>query len=395
MFGAGLENYWDKGQGITRVDDFWYLRHKADRFYFPDCYHGDAADVLREMGKKVISSFYGDELEMYRKEAKDHFASLGLPILPAEIVYGFPNLRAYLKDHPNTWIKTDVQNRGDFETTFAETYELKEAWLDKMQSELYAQKNTYKFVVEKNFEGDEEHPIVEGGTDTFCVDGVYWQRAMSGIEIKGLVYLATWGQWDKFPHELTDWNTAIAPDLKGYGYRNWLSTECRMHEELVNGKIQIVSRQNDCACRVGHPPNEIQLVMIKNLPDVLAYASEGELVEAEITKKFGAQLNLHSSWAAEGTQKVWFPQDKKDNVRLRKLACDDEQYFVIKRGFGNTGIGCIAVEGDSWDDCTEQIKKIADHVKGDCIEKDLTPFDAAQDRIDALKKIGVDLLAIQ
>lgn len=395
MFGAGLENYWDKGIGIHRCDDFWELRHKADYFYSPDCYQGDAADVLRELGKPVCSSFYGDELEMNRKEAKDHFKSLGLPIIPAEIIYGFPNLRKYLQDHPKTWIKTDVRNRGDFETTYAETYELKEEWLNKMEFELGAQKNTYKFVVEANFEGDDDNPIVEGGTDTFCVDGKYWKKCISGLEIKGLVYLATWGQWDKFPHELTDWNNAIAPDLKNYGYRNFISTECRIHREMVNGKIQNVSRQNDAACRVGHPPNEIQIVMIKNLPDIIAYAGEGVLIEPEVPKKFGAQLNLHSSWAAEGTQKVWFPHDKKDNVRLRKLCCDEEQFYVVKRGNGNTGIGCIAVEGDSWDDCQKQIKTIAEEVKGDCIEKDLTPFDHAEKKITELKSIGIDLLNLE
>ena len=395
MFGAGLENYWGKGQGITRVDDFWELRHKANRFYIPDCYFAAEADVLREMGKPTTASFYGEELELFRKEAKDHFKSLGLPIIEAEIVYGFSNLRKYLQDHPKTWIKTDVRNRGDFETTYAESYELKEEWLNKMEFELGAQKNTYKFIVEANFEGDDEYPIVEGGTDTFCVDGEYWKKCMTGIEIKGLVYLATWGQWDKFPAELTDWNKAISPDLKGYGYRNFISTECRIHKELVNGKMVNVSRQNDAACRVGHPPNEIQLVMIKNFPDIIAYAGEGVLIEPEVNKRFGAQLNLHSSWAAEGTQKVWFPHDKKDNVRLRKLACEDDQFFVIKKGQGNTGIGCIAVEGDSLEECEEQIKQIAAEVKGDCIEKDLTPFNSANDRIAELKKMGIDILSIE
>ena len=391
MFGAGLEDYWSKGVGIQRVDDFWELRHKVDRFVIPDMYYADAASVLRDdLHKLVWSSFYGDELEIFRKEAKDHYKSLGLPVIPCEIVIGFPALRQYLKDHPKTWIKTDGRSRGDFETTFAETYELKESWLDKLQFELNAQKNTYKFIVEANVEGTDDSPIVEGGTDTCCIEGEYWKKAATGIEIKGLVYLLTWGQWANFPDELTVWNKAVAPDLKGYGYRNLISTEIRIRKEKgVN-----VAYQNDAAMRAGHPPNEIELVMIKNLADVVAYGSEGILVEPEVPKKFGAQLNLHSSWAAEGTQKVWFPESMKDNVRLRKLACVDGQYYVIPKGEGNTGIGCIAVEGDSWDDCTEQIKKIADQVKGDCIEKDLTPFDAAQDRIDELKKMGIDLLAI-
>ena len=395
LFGAGLEDYWDKGVGIHRCDDFWELRHKVDRVYIPDGYFADVADVFREMKIPTTSSFYSEELELYRKEAKDHFASLGLPIWPAEVVYGFPNLRQYLKDHPKTWIKTDARNRGDFETTFAETYELSETWLDKMQFELAPQKNTYKFVLEKNFDGDDDHPVIEGGTDTFCVDGDYWKKAATGIEIKGLVYLLTWGQWDKFPHELTDFNKAIAPDMKEYGHRNWVSTECRMHEEVGKGKMQVVSRQNDFAPRTGHPPNEIQLVMVKNLPDIIAYAGEGVLIEPDVPKRFGAQLNLHSTWAAESSQKVWFPHDKKDNVRFRKLCCDDEQYFVVKRGTGNTGLGCIAVEGNSWDDCRDQIKKIAEEVKGDCIEKDLTPFDRAEEKIAELKSIGIDLLNLE
>ena len=391
MFGAGLENYWDKGRGIIRVDDFWELRHKIDRVVIPDMYFGDVASVFRDdLHKPTWSSFYGDELEIWRKEAKDHYKSLGLPVIPCELVYGFPDLRKYLIDHPKTWIKIDGRCRGDFETTYAETYELIEAWLDKRESELTAQKHTYKFVLEANFEGTEASPIVEAGTDTCCIEGKFWKKAMAGLEIKGRVYLSRWGQWSSFPKELTDWNEAIAPDLKGYGYRNLISTEIRIRKE--NGVN--VAYQNDAAMRAGHPPNEIELLMIKNLPDVIAAGSEGEIEEPEVPKRCGAQLNLHSDWAAEGTLRVWFPQDKKDNVRFRKLACLNDQYCVVHKGEGNTGIGCIAVEGDTWEECEEQIRKIADDVKGDGIDKDLTPFDKAEEKIAELKQMGIDLLAI-
>jgi hypothetical protein len=747
LFGAGLENYWGKGQGVQRVDDFWAIRKKPDLYFSPDIYYAGICETLRDdLNKPVFSSFYGEELEIYREEAKKHYKSLGLPIIPYDIVYGFPDLRKYLKDHvgKNVFIKTDVRNRGDFETFNVVDYELSENYIDELEFKLGALKYTYKFLVEQALEGDEKNPVVEIGSDTFCIDGRFPENAMLGIEIKGNCYLGHWGKWSKFPPEATQFNIAMADTLKNYGYRNFISTEIRTRKEkginvayqndlccfddkteiltdsgwklfkdldktekvatlntenkgieyqkpthyiaydylgkLINissekkiiecavtpnhlvlrtdrhkkklfkeradsltdkgfiprtgkwagrdngyftlpayhkewnfggrngkmnftkiknepekkiaindwfaflawylsegsmhdsqygvnisqtkhkdivrhvirkigfkmseneagfvissvqlasylhkyglcsekyipdyvkestpeqirifldhynlgdgsvhkgqkvyfttskkiaddlqelifkvgkvanifekqtkgtickingkeytrkynaliigesnkyfdfwfetqqkkakyitkidydGKVYCVSVPNETVyvrkngkpfwssnCRLGHPPNELELLMISNLPDIISYGAQGELIEPIVDEKFGVQLNLHSTWAAKGTQVIKFPDKLKNNVRLRRLACIEDQFYVIPRGQGNTGIGCIVTKGKSFDDCIEKIKPIADEVKGDCLERPTTSFDTAAEEIDNLKKMGIDILNI-
>jgi hypothetical protein len=391
MIGFGLENYWDKGVGIQRVDDMWAIRHKPDYFWFPDIYYAGVAEMLRDdLKKKVAASFYGEELEIWREETKKHYESLGLPVIPYDVVYGFPNLRQYIKDHPEVWIKTDGRKRGDFETTFAESYELIEPRLDKWEYRLSAQRNSYKFIIEKNMEGTDKSPVVEIGSETQVVDGRQHKKAMLGIEVKGEAYLGIWGLWSKFPREVTEFNDTIAPTLKKYGYCNFISTEIRVRKE----KGENVAYQNDLCARLGHPPNETQMLMIKNAPDIITLAAEGEVVEPETQKKCGGQLNLHSQWADGNTQAVWFNEKLKDNIRLRKLAYIDEKYFIIPKGEGNTGIGCITAEGDSFNDVIKQLKDLCKEVKGDSLERPVVAFDSAEEDIEKLKKMGIDLLAV-
>jgi hypothetical protein len=392
MIGLGLENYWGKGVGIERVDDMWAIRHKPDYFWFPDIYYAGIAETLRDdLNKKVSASFYGEEMEIWREETKKHYESLGLPVIPYDIVYGFPNLRKYLKANPEVWIKTDGRNRGDFETTFSENYELKEPWVNKQEYKLSAQKNTYKFIIEKNMEGTDESPVVEIGSENISIDGLSPKKALLGIEVKGEAYLGIWGLWSTFPREVTEFNDTIAPTLKSYGYRNFISTEIRVRKE----KGKNVAYQNDLCARLGHPPNESQLISIKNMPDIITFGAEGEVIEPETNKRCVGQLNLHSQWADGNTQAIWFNEKLKDNIRIRKLAYIDEKYFIIPRGEGNTGIGCLCAEDDTFDGVIKQLKELCKEVKGDSLERPIVAFDSAEDDIAKLKKMGIDILAVK
>lgn len=744
LFGAGLENYWGKGIGIQRIDDIWENPKGPDYYWAPDIYYAGICSALKNDYKKpVCASFYGDELELYREEAKKYYKTLGLPVIDYEVVYGFPALRKLLQGlkGKKVWVKTDGRNRGDFETFSVENYDLSENFLDELAFKLGAIKDTYKFLVEYSLDGDEKNPVVEVGSDTGFFAGQYWKTAMMGLEIKGEVYLGHWGQWSKFPKEVTEFNLAIAPTLANYGYANMCSTEIRITKErgenvaymndfcfddkteiltdkgwklfkdldkteavatlnlndrnieyqkptdyiinnysgkLVNissekkiiectvtpnhlilrtdrykkvifkeradsltdkgfiprtgtwigndskffelpvyhnewdsgphnsthrikslpsvkiknedwfaflawylsegsigmehyvvsiaqtkykdivrkviekigfkyseneygfrifsmqlaiylhkyglcnnkyvpnyvktatskqirifldhynlgdgsihknqkiyfttskqmaddlqelifkvgsvadiferqakgtickirgkeyvrnynafiigernkyfdfwfetqarkdkyiteipyhGKVYCVTVPNgiiyvrkngkpfwssNCG-RLGHPPSELELLMITNLPDIITFGAEGEMIDPITRKKFGAQLNLHSSWAAKGTCKVIFPDKLRQNVMLRRLCGIGDDFYVIPRGTGNTGIGAIAIEGDSFDECIEQIKPIADQVKGDSLEKPITSFDSAQEEIDNLKKMGINIMDI-
>ena len=750
LFGSGLEDYWGKGKGVHRVDSFWDIRNKVDLWWFPDIYHADAATVLqKDLGKNVFSGFYGDELERFREEAKQFYKKLNVPIIPYEIVYGFDAFRKYIQANvgekkrlKKVWIKTDVDNRGDFETFPIEDYELTKNYIDELEFNMGALSGTYKFLVEENLEGDDKSPVVELGTDTFNIRGWFPENAMIGIEVKGNCYdkytevltdkgwkyfrdldrtekflaldisdskhykmqyeeatdfivqdykgkmlhidskfidlkvtpdhnlliqqnskdvktgigkhkrilkkvnnidlskwfsmphptsakftglypktylhfgnerisikmfsalmgmylsegwvgkkgsgkrgggyrivisqfhyvnefaeildkiglgfkrtkggwessnrylgeylmqfgksadkyvpniiknshykniniflhyyclgdgtflkqvegskrlarrkgqgrtsrkyftispkmandlqelmikignpsiilenepkidsrgkasipytisertfqnknwvlphqhqweeyndkiycvsvpshiicvrrkgkviwcgncyLGHWGKWSRFPKEATEFSLAIAPALEQYGYQNFISTEIRVRKEHGEN----IAYQNDLCCRLGHPPNEAELVNILNMPDILFFGSQGEQIEPELKSKFSMQLNLHSTWAAKGTQVVKFEPELRESVRLRRLACIDEQLYIIPRGQGNTGIGCIAVEGDSWEACQKKIEEILPKIKGDCIEKPKESLGDAKEEIEKLADMGIDI----
>src|ERR1035437_10116643 len=68
------------GEGETifeRVESIAEVRDETDLFIFPDIYYGTEQIELVEAGKRVWASRNGDELEIYRKDAKEHFKSIG------------------------------------------------------------------------------------------------------------------------------------------------------------------------------------------------------------------------------------------------------------------------------------------------------------------------------
>ena len=69
------------GQGfemIERVNNFFDVVDLCDLFVFPDVYDGDLQLYLEKQGKRVWGSRKGEELELYRDEAKKHMEKLGI-----------------------------------------------------------------------------------------------------------------------------------------------------------------------------------------------------------------------------------------------------------------------------------------------------------------------------
>ncbi len=175
MVGEGFDE-------IERVNDWMELIGDIDLFIFPDCYYGAEQTYLRSIGKNVFGAGHGDELELWRDEAKKHFKSLGLPVSPYKVIVGLDKLREYLKKNDNQYVKISCY-RGDFESWHHEEYKLSTPMLDKMEKSLGVMKDDYEFVVEAAIDGED---VVEIGSDVICIDGQYPDNILFGAEIKDL-----------------------------------------------------------------------------------------------------------------------------------------------------------------------------------------------------------------
>jgi len=182
VIGHGIE-------GIELIHDIFDYIDQVDIFIFPDIYYGGLQVYLESQGKLVFGGRKGEEMELLRETMKEHMKKLGLFATNYEVVTGLDNLREYLKEHENVWIKQNI-TRGDFETFYSKNYKLVEPVLDALEHNLGAIKYIKDFIVEDAYDG------VETGMDCYCIDGEYPSRTLAGIEVKDC--------YDKETEVLTD-----------------------------------------------------------------------------------------------------------------------------------------------------------------------------------------------
>ncbi len=216
--GKGLDN-------VERVNEFYDYIDDVDLIVFPDVMDGDLQLHLESLGCSVFGCRKGEELELNRLATKKLLKKLDLPIGNYEVVKGLSNLRKYLKEHKNVWVKIDIF-RGDFETFQSLNYDFIEPRLYEIECNLGPIKELVNFACEEDLPDK-----VEIGYDGYCIDGKYPSKTLAGIEIKDLGYIGVFSDYNKLPEPILEVNKKLSPILKNYGYRGLFSTEVRIGKD--------------------------------------------------------------------------------------------------------------------------------------------------------------------
>jgi hypothetical protein len=362
MIGEGLE-------GIERVISPWPFFDDIDLWVFPDVYEGELQEWLASQGKRVWGCRMGADLELDRPKSKEESKKLGIDIGPYKVITGLDALRKHLKANDDQWVKISG-TRGDMETFGAKTYEKVEPRLDELEHNLGALKKVMTFTVEEGI-----NDAVETGYDGYCIDGRFPKGAMTGVEVKDEAYLMKTIRWNELPDQVRSVNEKLAPALKRYGYRGFISTEVRCTKD---GKAYLI----DPCCRAGSPPNELYQVMMDNMAEAIWYGAEGIVIEPEFRAKWGAEVLLISEWADQNWMHVSFPDKIRENVKLRNFCRIEDQYYVIPQWTGSAEIGAVVALGDTPDQAIENCKKIAEQVEGHLLDKPVDALDIAREQLD-------------
>lgn len=346
--GEGFPNF-------ERVDDIWGIVDDVDLFVFPDLFQGPLQEHLADKGKRVFGSRNGDELENYRGEAKAHFKELDIPQGPYEVVKGMAALRRYIqgRGHDKLWIKISL-TRKDTETFALEGYEGIKNRLDRIEADLGPVADTMQFIVEDDLPDTRDIAI-----DTHCIDGSYPALGLLGTEEKGEAYVAVVKPWRELPTQLTDIYDKLAPTLKQYGYRNFLSLECRVRQSDI--------WLGDPCTRAGSPPFELQVNMLRNLPEILWEGAEGKVVEPEYNGRYGFLLIVHSEWADRNPLRLEFPEKFRDQIKLRYGARFGDSTWIMPQEAGPR-IAAVVTCGDDLDGCFAEAEEISLQIKGIQVE---------------------------
>ena len=364
--------------GVTRVESIWDVLDEVDLFVFPDIYEGPLQEHLASLGKRVWGSRRGDEIEIYRPDAKTLMEGLGLPIGPWTKVRGLDALRDHLRHRTEQWVKGS-RTRGDFESFRAKNYSYIKPRLDAIARELGRDQDVHEFIIEGRIAD-----AVEVGYDGYSVDGSFPKAACCGVETKSKGYVGHFLPASAMPEQLTRINEAMAPTLKEYGYKNFFAVEARI---TADGTPWII----DPCCRQGSPPSEMLLEMYTNLADIFWYGAEGECIDPVPAGEWGAELMLHSTWAENEWLPIQFPDEDRAAVKLRNCTRINGEYNVMPGTVGTSEVGAVVAVGNSMQQAIKRCCEVAERVQGYYLDVEPEALTKASEQFAELKRFGVTL----
>lgn len=369
------------GNGIARVekvDNVLLLIDEVDLFVFPDIYQPALQTHLRQLGKRVFGSAFGEDIELDRFLFKDILQQAGLPVPKYQTIRGVNDLRRRLALSPGV-VKIS-RSRGDFETFFSKQFAQTDLDLDSIAHGLGPLKDEKKFLVEEPLPVSE---MLEIGYDGFMIDGV-WTGGLLGLEMKDKAYVGrAVPNVADYPPQLAEANNVLAPALKALGYRNAFSSEVLVERPVggVPGRGYFI----DPCCRFGSPPGAAMMRLTRNLPDIFWFGAVGQAIEPEFEAPWVAQLQVtrvagRTDWTA-----LDVPADMRDRVFVHWPLAVGKKLYAMPMHYDNPAVCAVVGSGATLDAAVEDALAAAAEIGGHGLQ---VPTSAVQDGAAALERLG-------
>lgn len=366
------------GKGFDNLDK---VRYPEDWFDWSDCIVNFGCtgqgiiNYLRKSNpkKSIFGSGNAAKLEHDRFLLKKVIRDVGLPVNKTEKCIGVTDLREYLTKNKDKYVKINI-DRGDVESFYAKDIGSVDLKLDELSSMLGPFKEKYEFIVE-----DAIHTDCEIGFDGFFNGIDYLKPYIYGYEYKKQLYIARVS--NELPKQIKETLDAFKPVLQKLDYRAGISTE----EKIVSKTEHYFL---DLTARLPSPLSALYPSYIENWSEVVYKIGLKQPVKLDIKHKYLASLPLGSTHA--DTNWVEMDIDKKDREHIKFVsACkNDGKYYAVK---GYSEVAVIIAGGESVDEVLEIIKKYADRVDADGLDKkSVFGIDHIKDIIEYGKKLGID-----
>jgi len=363
--GCGLEEF-----GVGRLKYFWKDEDgsipfmKYDLIVFPDVWQSDTIEYLRSIGRRVWGAGFKSDLEQSRWKTKELIKSIGLKSNSSEQIHGMTNLRVYLQEHENVFVKISAF-RGMSETFQSLNYTQVKGKLDALDSSYGPIMEMIDYIVEEDIPDAKEV-----GYDGYCIDGEFPDKSFFGYEIKNKAYFGKLVDYDDLPDEVKEANTELSYHMDGY--RQFWSTELR------NGAVI------DITARHASPAGETFCQSFDNLPEILWYGAEGKLVHAESSAKYVAQIILASEWAESHPLAIQFPDEVRPFIKIFNHLRHDKVDWCIPDETRASEIASVVGLGDTPEEACKMAKEMSEKVTGQGLHCESDALDkAVQEMEDA------------
>lgn len=344
IIGDGYES-----QMVERVDDIWEHLKEIDLFIFLDIQHSGLQQHLESIGKAVWGSREGDDMELKRTYFKELQSSLGMKVPFYDTIRGISNLRSYLKEHDDRYVKIS-RFRGCMETWHHITYDLSRQKLDQLAVKFGPLQDSVPFVVEAPIKTD-----IEVGYDGFTIDGQFPAFGVQGFEVKDRALIGAVQKYSEMPDEVTSVNEAIAPALKNYRVRNFFSTEIR----VADGESYLI----DPTLRCPSPCIEIQMELWSNLAEFIWAGANGELVDPEPVAMFGVEAVIDHHGDESEWRTLEIPRAAEQWTKIYNCCKHDGLTCIPPLPHSHDSIGFVVGIGDTLEDAISHLKENAEKLK--------------------------------
>lgn len=334
---------------IERVKSIPAAKAKGcNLFVFPDIGFEDEQRELEFQKYPVWGCRAAGLLESNRGMFLEVLNGTNLPAPVYEEIVGLTNLRLFLQDSEDKYIKID-KFRGDWETLHWTTMREMEGTLDSYAVRFGPLKESITFYV-----FDAIDTKIEDGVDAYCIDGQWPGLVLKGMEQKDKAYLGTIQKFADVPKEVRTINEVFGPILGEYGYRGFFSTEVRITEEGQGFFI-------DPTCRCGSPPSQAQAEIFGNYSEIILKGAQGELIEPEPTAQFAVQAAL----AIDGDRSDWnvveFPSELDQWVKCGFCLLDDGRTcFPPITEYNTSELGYLCATGNTIQEAIDSLAEKRD-----------------------------------
>lgn len=363
---------------IERVSEVWDVIEKVDCAVFCDVHHGGAQEIIEKyIQVPVWGSRRSDSLELKKLQFKKLQERLGMNFAPYDVIEGLDELREYCRDPKNAdrWIKGTPQFRGNKETFQVKNFEHARQHISDMEVHFNLLSNMLRFIAEKNLKSN-----IEGGIDTYTVDGMHPLMAVLGFEIKDHCYFATVKPYDEIDERITCVNEFLWPILKEFRCRQMFSTEVKVMKDDESYLLEPT-------VRFPSPAGEEQMEIYGNFSQIIYAGAKGELKEPEIDYEFACEAMIEHTGDDEHFRGLQVPDSIRKWVKLYSPVLTDNGIAVAP---GSEVIGAVVGVGHSPVEALEHLKSNSEELSGQALVIHVASIAEALEEIEEAESKGIE-----
>lgn len=369
--GDGFENF-------ESVREFWPMLKEIDLFAFPDCHLPDLQEYLESVGKAVWGSRHGMDYELGRERFMDLLVKLDLDVPPHVIKVGVTELRDYLEDKSDIYVKIS-RYRGDMETFRWRNWAMDSGWIGWLRVNFGPLCEHIRFLC-----FDKIDTPLEIGGDTINVDGQWPKQMLCGTETKDKCFFSSVTEREQMPEQIQIILEAIAPTLSRCKYRNQMSFEVRVKGD----KFFWI----DYTGRAGLPSTASQHKLMRNFGAVIWAGANGELLEPDYEYRFSIECMITTKPDAQCWDVVEIPEELKPWAQFSNCCYVDGCYGFPPDELHAGDLGWLICVGNTPQEVLDKSKELADLLP-DGLNADVESMVDLIKELEIAKEAGIELSA--